>query len=717
MITRDAWGIPHVTAGSVLEVAREQGRATAQDRAWQLEVERRRAEGTCAELFGPSAREWDVLARRALLVDVARRAHAALAPESRAFVDAYVDGVNDVLAGGRGGRAATLAGGRGGRAATLAGGRGGRDDVAGGRGGRAATLAGGRGGRAATVTRPWHPWTPLAVFGVQHLLFSRFPSKLWQHHVRSVLGDDGEETLALLRTEGLPGGSNAVAVAGSLTASGLPIVAGDPHRVVEAPGCYAQVRLTCTDPADSFDVAGLTFVGVPGVQHFGHAGGVAWGVTNAVADDEDLFAEELVRHRGAVIARGASGWEPVARRVEVVRVWTGRDDEGVDRYDAEPVEVLVTERGPVVVGGPGQPDTFSLRNPSSFLGDLGFDTLLPLLRARTGTDVTAAFGHWVGPVDNLLVADATGIEHRVVGRVPTRSADGSWTGWVDDLPRRTGAVLVTANDRATEEFARIGDDFAPPHRARRLAEVVADLVAAGPVTPEALGAALADDRQVAGEVLLDLAATLLDLSPAATALRDRLLGWDRRMRTDSVEASLFAAVRAAVVASYAAAPVLAGVDGSPHGGLFTPWFDLRARLRLALPTLLSAQKAFGVDPLQAVADALEEVATASEPAPWGSVHVVVPLTPAEQFGLAAPDGHAPPRPAVAGDDDCVLATRALAGTGACVHGPVARFVWDLAGDSRWVVPLGASGDPASPHHHDQQPAWAAGGTIPLEEPR
>lgn len=667
MIARDAWGIPHVTGGSVLAVAREQGRATALDRPWQLEVERRRTEGTCAELLGPAAREWDLLARRALLVDVARRAHAALAPESRAFVDAYVDGVNDV------------------------------------------------------AERPWHRWTPLGVFAVQHLLFSRFPSKLWHHHVATVLGEDAAEALDLLRTEGLPGGSNAVAVAGSLTASGLPMIAGDPHRVIEAPGCYAQVRLTCTDPDDPFDVAGLTFVGVPGVQHFGHAGpagsGVAWGVTNAVADDEDVYAEELVRHRGAVIARGASGWEPVARRVEVLRVRTGTDAAGNDRYDAEPVEVLVTERGPVVTGGPGQPDTFSLRNPAYVLGNLGFDTLLPLLRARTAADVTAAFDHWVGPVDNLLVADASGIEHRVVGRVPTRGPDGAWTGWVDDLPRRTGEVLVTANDRATDAFGRIGDDFAPPHRARRLAAVVAGLVATGPLTPEALGGALADEQQVAGEALLDLAATLLDLSPPATALRDRLLAWDRRMATDSVQAARFAAVRAAVVEAYAAAPSLAGVDASPFGELYAPWFDLRARLRLALPTLLSAQKALGVDPLQALADALEQVAAAPEPAPWGSAHVVVPLTAEEQFGLAAPEGHAPPRPAVAGDDDCVLATRALGGTGACVHGPVARFVWDLAGDSRWVVPLGASGDPSSPHHHDQQAAWAAGSTIPLEEAR
>ncbi len=468
MITRDAWGIPQVSAGSVLEVAREQGRVTARDRGWQLEVERRRAEGTSAEVFGVDGREWDLLVRRSLLGDIARRAHAALTPESRAFVDAYVEGVNEV------------------------------------------------------VERPWQRWTPLGVFAVQHLLFSRFPSKLWQDHLARVLGPEAPGALALLRTEGLPGGSNAVAVPGTRTASGLPLVAGDPHRVIEAAGCYQQVRLVCTDPADPFDVAGLTFVGVPGVQHFGHAGAVAWGVTNAVADDEDVYAEELVRHADAVVARGPAGWEPVGRRVETLRVRTGPGT-----YDAEEVEVLVTERGPVVVGGPGVAATFSLRTPAFVLGDLGFDALLPLLRARTTADVVAAFGHWVGPVDNLLVADtADAVEHRVVGRVPTRdAATGAWTGWVSDLPRRTGAdhgdeVLVSANDRATEEFARIGDDFAPPHRAARLAALLAE----GELTPERLEEALADDLQTAGAPLLDLAARLVDLPAPQLTQSGRALG-------------------------------------------------------------------------------------------------------------------------------------------------------------------------------------------------
>lgn len=655
-ITRDEHGIPHVVGDSVLAVARAQGRATAQDRAWQLDVERRRGEGTCAEVFGAAALEWDVLARRALLPDIARRAYAALSTESRAFVDAYVEGVNEV------------------------------------------------------VEHRWQPWTPLVVFAAQHLLFSGFPSKLWRRHLAATAGSEWVE---LFRVEGLPGGSNAFVVDGTLTASGLPIVAGDPHRVIEAPGCYAQVRLVCTDPDDSFDVSGLTFVGVPGVQHFAHAGDVAWGITNAVADDEDIAAEELERRHGGVIARGPSGWEPVGRRVEQVRVRTD-----ADRYDVHEVEVLVTERGPVVIGGPDDPEAFSLRTPPYVLGDLGFDTILPLVRARTTDDVTAAFaGHWVGPVDNLVVADVHGaVEHRVVGRIPERDAGGRWTGWVGDLPRRVGPLLVTANDRATPEFARVGADFAPPHRATRIRALLQERLATGPLSVEDAGAVLADVRQNAGAALLGTIAALGDLTRPAAALRERLLAWDRTMATDSVEAALFAAVRAAVVEGLHDAPALHGADGSPYGELFAPWFDLRGRLRLCLPAILATDKPFGVDALQVVAAALHDVATRPEaPTAWGMGHVVVPLTPHQQFGLAAPDPV--PSVAVPGDDDCVFAARALGGTGACVHGPVARYVWDLAGASRWVVPLGASGDAASPHHHDQQAVWAAGGTVPIKEPR
>src|SRR5690606_29544681 len=95
----------------------------------------------------------------------------------------------------------------------------------------------------------------------------------------------GPEAVALFASEGPAGsGSNAWVVPGDLTTGGTTIIAGDPHRVLELPGIYQQVRLACPE----FDVIGLAFPGVPGVPHFGHTGGVAWAITNAVADNQDL---------------------------------------------------------------------------------------------------------------------------------------------------------------------------------------------------------------------------------------------------------------------------------------------------------------------------------------------------------------------------------------------------------------------------------------------
>ena len=83
-----------------------------------------------------------------------------------------------------------------------------------------------------------------------------------------------------------------------------------------------------------------------------------------------------------------------------------------------PVEVVVTPRGPVIVDGE---ETFSLRTASYVCHDLGFEALLPLLRARTVTDVDAALEHWVEPVNNVVIADSTGtVLHRVAGKVPVR---------------------------------------------------------------------------------------------------------------------------------------------------------------------------------------------------------------------------------------------------------------------------------------------------------
>lgn len=675
-IHRDAWGIPHLRSGGVRELARAQGVVTARDRAWQLEVERHRAQGTSAAFLGPEALPWDVFARRARLDDTARRCWTALEerdPETAEWVAAYVDGVNRELP------------------ATTA------PEFA----------------RTGLAPGRWEPWTPLGVWLATHILFAGFPAKLWREQAIRHLGP---ESVALFATDGpATAGSNGWLVDGARTTTGHAVIAGDPHRFIEDPGVYQQIHLSCPD----FDVVGLAVPGVPGIAHFGHTGTVAWSITNAMADYQDLYRERLRRTGAGVEALGPDGvWRRASRQVETVAVAGEAPVE---------VEVLETERGPVIAGGPegldgGVPDdeplALALRYPPRVTRDLGFGALLPLLRARRVADVDRALDLWAEPVNVVLAADTEGgVLHRVAGHVPLRSGANrtrlvpawepghEWRGR-HGTPRAelTGAVAVMANQRGLA--TPLGVEFAPPHRADRITALLAKKDRWSAADMPAIHR---DTHLASAAALLDHLAALTDLSPAATGLRDRLLAWDRRMDADSTEAALYAAVRGAVVRHLAAHPAFAALAVPPaYPEVLLPWLALLPRIAFALEHLLRAEELYGVDRPAAVAAALEEVAARPPAAPWGTRHR---LAPWRALTTSSYD-----EPGLSGDHDCVLCTSAVPGlTDLSARGPAARYVWDLARreDSRWVVPFGASGVPGSPHHRDQLPLWAEGDLVPV----
>lgn len=666
-IYRDAWGIPHLRADGVRALARAQGLVTARDRAWQLEVERHRARGTSAAVLGVDALPWDRFVRRARLDDTARRCFADLSvkdPETADWVRAYVDGVNEGLTG--------------------------------------AELPLGAPGR-------WEPWTPLGVWLATHVLFAGFPAKLWREQAVRHLG---EEAVGLFATDG-PGtsGSNGWLVSGERTATGRAVIAGDPHRFIEDPGVYQQIHLSCPE----FDVIGLAVPGVPGIAHFGHTGTVAWAITNAMADYQDLYREKLRRTGAGVEALDPDGtWRRASRHTETIAI---AGEEPVE------VEVIETARGPVIAGGPeglddGTPLALSLRTPPRVTGDLGFSTLLPLLRARRIADVDRAFDQWAEPVNVVQAADTEGgLLHRVAGRVPVRStanrtrvvpaweAGHEWTGW-HDMPRAglTDGFAVMANQRGPA--APLGVEFAPPHRADRIAELLAGKEK---WTAADMPAIHMDTHLASAGPLLDHLAALTDLSPAATELRATLLAWNRRMDADSSAAALFAAVRTALVRRLAAHPAFAALTTPPaYPEVLLPWLALTPRIGYALEHLLRAEELYGIDRPAEVRAAVEEVALAGSATTWGETHRLVPWR-----ALPDPSYDAP---GLSGDHDCVLCTSALPGlTDLAARGPAARYVWDLArrADSRWVVPFGACGVPGSPHHRDQQPLWLGGDLVPV----
>ncbi|MFD5627498.1 penicillin acylase family protein [Streptomyces sp. NPDC127072] len=673
-IYRDAWGIPHLRAGSALELARAQGRVTAVDRAWQLEVERHRFQGTTAAFLGAEAVAWDRFARQARLDDTARRCFASLErrdPETAAWVVSYVDGVNEGLA--EGGR-------------------------------RAVEFA-----ETGLVPGRWEPWTPLGVWLGTHILFAGFPAKLWREEVVRRLGP---EAVGLFATDG-PGtsGSNGWLVSGARTVTGHAVIAGDPHRFIEDPGVYQQIHLSCPE----FDVIGLTVPGVPGIAHFAHTGHVAWAITNAMADYQDLFRERLRRTGSSsaeVEALGPDGeWRPATRHTESVEVAGGEPVE---------VEVIETARGPVVIGGIDAPESISLRCPPRVSADLGFSALLPLLRSRRVADVDRALDLWAEPVNVVQAADTEGgLLHRVAGRVPVRGTDNrtrivnawepgrEWRGWHEEMPHDDGidgggggGVAVMANQRGIA--TPFGVEFAAPHRAARITEL---LGGRAKWAAEDMAAVHTDTHLASAGALLDRVGALREgLSPGAVELRDQLLGWDRHMDADSLGAAAFAAVRSAVVRGLAAHPALAVLAEPPAcPEVFLPWLALVPRIGFALENLLRAEELYGIDRTAIVRAAVEEVAADRTPRTWGETHRLVPWR--------ALGGTSYERPGLSGDHDCVLCTSAVPGiTDLSARGPAARYVWDLADRDRslWIVPFGADGVAGAAHHRDQLPLWLRG---------
>ncbi len=281
----------------------------------------------------------------------------------------------------------------------------------------------------------------------------------------------------------------------------------------------------------------------------------------------------------------------------------------------EPVEVTVTEHGPVYTDG------YAFRGPSTVLGDLGFAALLPLLRARSADDVDRALDLWVEPVNNAVIADREGrVRYRLAGRVPVRS-DDAWTGWLGPHRAEVDAdgEVVTANERRGPESDAVGSGFAPPVPRR-------------PHPAPARGSRRPAPRRLRRDPRRHPAR---HRRPAAHA---RAGGARRLGRTDGRRLH-----HRGPVGARGGTPSAGGSPPSPSSRRCTSraadpvhaaWLDVTSRIGLALPTLVAAGTPFGIDVAALARAALHDVRL--EPATtWGETHV---LSTTHAFDLLARRG-------------------------------------------------------------------------------
>ena len=725
-VYRDAFGIPHVRAQSTHDAFFGQGFVTAQDRLWQMEYDRRRAYGRWAEFAGPEALEQDAAMRRFQLLPSVQNDYAAVNAETRAMLDAYAAGVNAFV----GSTQALPVEYR---------------------------LVGGR-------PETWQPWDCLAVFKVRHLLMGTFESKLWRARLVRELGPEKAARLlpgyepghlvivppgaafegpavdalqelqrvsdAVSWMDVLDSGSNNWALAGNRTSSGKPLLAGDPHRPLDTPNVYYQNHIAC----GGFDVAGLSFPGCPGFPHFGHNAHVAWCVTHAAADYQDLYVERF-REDDPSSYEFQGEWQQAEVRHETIRVRGG---------PALEQNVTVTRHGPVIAGDPGKGYGIAFQYTATAAPNTGFDALLPMLRSGDADEMEEAMRPWVDPCNNLVFADRRGnIGYLTRGKVPIRSMANAWLpvpGWTGEyewqgaipfaeMPRsrnpETG-YIITANNRITEADYPyyINVDFAPDFRARRIADRLAPLRGANVNDMVAMHAERVSMPGRSFARLLEQVETGDDLSAEA---RRRLVSWDGSMDREAVEPTVFAAFRDRLDRL---------VIGPLLGSLAEEAFNSTGRgapahvARLSALLVQAAQEnetwmlPAGQDWKSVLAQALAEgvdylrqrLGDDMEMWQWGRVHATRPRHTLAAVFPELEDLLDPPATPMSGSGDTPHAAGYSPGDLFTVTGlSVARYAFDLAdwGNSRWIIPLGASGHPGSPHYADQAPVWSDIQTIPM----
>lgn len=277
-IVRNRWGVPKIMAENDEDLFFAFGFAMAQDRLFQLDYLRRKGHGRLSEILGEDGIQLDTVARTIGLNRIAASEWESTPDETQALLQSFSQGVNTVIEKTGDNLPVEFA-----------------------------LLDYG--------PEPWQPVDCLAIAAeFRYYLTVRFPVIVGPEMAKRALGDGslfeafmtGEaDEESIIPAGAYPAAANGVSpvgasvgdpqegegsnnwvVGGAHTVSGLPMVASDPHIAFAAVSCWYEVQLK----GGSFDVAGMAYTGMPAVM-FGRNRDVAWGITNNICSQRDLYQE------------------------------------------------------------------------------------------------------------------------------------------------------------------------------------------------------------------------------------------------------------------------------------------------------------------------------------------------------------------------------------------------------------------------------------------
>lgn len=497
-IRRDERGIPYIEAANDDDLYFAQGYATASDRLWQMDVQRRAARGELSEIFGPATLVSDKQHRTYGFGKTVDETASHLPPDLSAVLNAYAKGVNAYIASLTSQNmppeflilqykpsvwkpADSLAVGKL-MAEYLSTSY--QIDIM-----RAALASLPKEKREALLPEV----SPLDVIvvgkdgnparAVTNNVATPRPNDDVLAAVAEMIESDRRsfERLGILDYVATVQASNNWVVSGKRTVSGKPLLANDPHIPASAPSVWYLTELS----APGLHVAGSTFPGAPGII-IGHNDRIAWGVTNLGPDVQDLYLEKFDKDNNARY-QAPNGWRDADIRHELIPVRKGFADTTTDIVT---MDVTVTRHGPIVIEKAGERYALRWTALDSTLNEAG--AFLQADRAGNWKEFMSALSTYGGPTQNFVYADVDGhIGYYGAGRVPIRKSgdgavpyDGStdageWTGWIpfDKMPHvydPPAGIIVTANQRITgNDYAYLlTHHWAQPYRARRIFDLL-----------------------------------------------------------------------------------------------------------------------------------------------------------------------------------------------------------------------------------------------------